>query len=116
MAKQNKRWTTGVARAIRAPLGFFVLALLIVEAFLGSVLVGSDLTPEKKFYAVWIGVGMFLLVIVIVSILVWFKPRNLMFDQYGHLVDSGRIAPYGDNGKEMGFEDVKKLRQKEESD
>lgn len=99
--------------SINKPLGFFALALLIVEAFLATVLIGSDLKPEDKFYGMWIGVGMFLLVVLIVGICVWFKPRNLMYDQYGHLVDSGKI-PYGTNLEQISAEKLDKLPQQKE--
>jgi heme A synthase len=69
-----------VVECIDKPLGFFVLALLIVEAFLGSVLIFSKLTEEHQFYGMFVGVGMFIVVILIVSILVWNKPHNLMYD------------------------------------
>lgn len=37
-----------IIEAIAAPLGFFVLALLIVESFLAIVLVGADLQNNDK--------------------------------------------------------------------
>lgn len=82
--------------AVTRPLGFFVLALLIVEAFLGTVLVGSDLSPDHKYIGMWVGVALFVFVVALVAFFVWKKPRHLMFDQLGHLVDSGKAA-YGSN-------------------
>ena len=37
-----------IIEAITAPLGFFVLALLIVESFLATVLVGTSLENTDK--------------------------------------------------------------------
>lgn len=83
-----------VLEAITSPLGFFVLALLIVEAFLGTVLIGAQLQPEQKIIGRYLGVAMFVLVVVGVWILVWTRPSNLTFDKHAHLVDRGKI-PYG---------------------
>lgn len=71
----------GIISGITAPLGFFVLALLIVETFLGAVLVAADLESFLQEACVWSGIGMFVLVVVLVFLLVWFKPRNLLFDK-----------------------------------
>jgi hypothetical protein len=85
---------TTVIEAITAPLGFFVLALLIVETFLATILIGANFEPFQKLIGMWAGVGMFVLVTVLVFLLVWFKPSNLTFDKHAHLLDRGKI-PYG---------------------
>lgn len=92
--KSSASATQRIIEAITAPLGFFVLALLIVEAFLATVLVGAGLTAVDKNTGMWIGVGLFVLVITAVFILVWFKPQHLTFDKEAHLIDSGKI-PFG---------------------
>ena len=46
--------------AITAPLGFFVLALLIVEAFLATVLVGTSLDNSDKVNGMYVGIGRWL--------------------------------------------------------
>ena len=58
--------TQRIIEAITAPLGFFVLALLIVETFLASVLVGAGLTDVYKSIGMWLGVGLFVFVNVLV--------------------------------------------------
>jgi hypothetical protein len=85
---------TGILDAITAPLGFFVLALLIVETFLGTVLIGADLERQDKIIGMWAGVGMFVLVILVVYSLVWFKPQNLTYDKTAHLMERGKM-PWG---------------------
>lgn len=70
---------------INHPLGFFVLALLIIEAFLAMVLIFSDLEPDKKYIGMWLGLVLFLIVVGIVAILVWCKPKNLTFGEESHL-------------------------------
>lgn len=82
--------------AVTTPLGFFVLALLIVEAFLATVLVWAELNSTDKMIGVWLGVGLFILVVGVVTILVWHRPMYLTFDKDAHLLDRGKV-PYGSN-------------------
>lgn len=82
-----------IIEAVTAPLGFYVLALLIVEGFLAIVTVGGGLEPRHQLIALVAGVTMFVLVVVLVTILVWNRPENLTFDKQAHLVRSG--ASYG---------------------
>lgn len=74
-----------IIKGIDNPLGFFVLALLIVEAFLTLVLTYADLGAEIKPTFVWVGCFLFMLVTIVVALLVWFKPENLTFDKASHL-------------------------------
>lgn len=83
-----------VLEAITTPLGFFVLALLIVESFIGAILVCGALDSKDKITAMFLGVGMFVLVVGIVAFLDWHKPSNLTFDRDAHLLDRG-IVPWG---------------------
>lgn len=82
----------GLVETINHPLGFFVLGLLIVESFLGTVLIGSDLEPMHKYYGMWAGIGLFIILIIAVFILVWFKPKNLTFGEEGYLRDKGTFG------------------------
>ncbi len=77
---------------ITTPLGFFALSLLIVEGFIGIILIGSSvsgtdnaLSGGQKFGGMLIGAGLFLLVVGVVTILVWNKPENLTFGEKSHL-------------------------------
>lgn len=81
-----------MVEAITAPLGFFVLALLIVEGFLATVLVGADLEKSDMVLGMWMGVSLFVLVIIAVFSLVWFKPQSLTFDKSAHLIDKGKAT------------------------
>jgi hypothetical protein len=74
-----------VIESIDKPLGFYVLALLIVETFLGSVLIFARMTEENRFWGMILGAAMFGVVLVVVSLLSAFRP---------HLVDRGKV-PYG---------------------
>jgi hypothetical protein len=81
-----------IVEAIAAPLGFFVLALLIVEAFLATVLIAAKFESAERMQGMWIGVGLFMFVTSIVSIFAWFKPQSLTFDKDAHLKTT---AEYG---------------------
>lgn len=80
--KDNQR--LNLVSAVKAPLGFFVLSLLIVEAMLGVVLVTSNLAEAH----VWIGfqvmIGVFILVIIIVALMAVFFPTNLVYGKEEH--------------------------------
>lgn len=88
MVDKNPREATSrasVLEAITTPLGFFSLALLIIEAFLAFVVVGGDLSTPLQATAIGAGICLFLLVSVLVFILVWFHPEYLTFDRDAHL-------------------------------
>jgi hypothetical protein len=88
-----------IIEVIDKPLGFYVLALLIIESFLGLVLVGAkNLQGEQLYNGMWMGVGMFILVIAVVTIIVLWKPQNLTFDKNAHLIDRGK-ATFGTDKK-----------------
>ena len=89
----SQRTSAKLVEAVTAPLGFYVLALLIVESFLASALVWGPIDARIQLIVLCMGVGMFVFVIVIVSVLVWKKPENLTFDKQAHLIRSG--AAYG---------------------
>jgi len=74
-----------IIKAIQNPLGFFVLALLIVETFLANILIFGKLDDKTKSTCLYIGCGLFILVVLIVSILVWFRPNNLTYDKEAHI-------------------------------
>ncbi len=65
--EDNTKKKVGLIGAINSPLSFFVLALLIVETFLGAALVGAHLDAELQKTCVYLGVAMFVLVVGIVA-------------------------------------------------
>lgn len=74
----------GIIRAISTPLGFYVLSLLIVEATLGLVLTASKLSEEHVWWGFFVAIGLFLLVFVVVTGLVIWSPRNLLYGKEEH--------------------------------
>jgi hypothetical protein len=94
VAKRRQRH--GLVESIHHPLGFFVLALLIVETFLGSVLVLATLTDVQRGWGIAAGVLMFVAVVAVVAALTWCKPQNLTFDKDAHLAGA---EEFGSNRK-----------------
>lgn len=68
-----------IINVITTPLGFFALALLIVEGFLGIVVIGSGATLDStaKLTGMWMAIGAFAGVVVVVALMVWLIPENL---------------------------------------
>jgi hypothetical protein len=66
-------------QSVNSPLGFFSLALLTVEGFLGIVLIFAKdpHSANLSTYGMWIGAGLFVIVVSIVAVLTWYKPDAL---------------------------------------
>lgn len=92
--QQSRSGWSRIIEAIDKPLGFYVLALLIVESFLTIVITVADLEPRVKEFGMWAGVGLFLAVVAVVTLCVWFKPTHLTFTERGSLIEMGK-ASYG---------------------
>ncbi len=84
MLKMQKSHSS-IIKAITSPLGFFALSLFIVEAFLATVLIFSDLSDSHKYVGMWMGAVFFLILVGGVFLLVWFKPTHLTFGEKSHL-------------------------------
>jgi heme A synthase len=65
-----------IIKVITSPLGFFALALLIVEGFLGTIVIGSG-TEEAKVLGMWMAISAFGGIVIIVALMVWKIPENL---------------------------------------
>lgn len=74
----------GIIRAISTPLGFYVLSLLIVEATLGLVLTASKLSEGHVWIGFFVVIGLFLVVFAVVTGLVIWTPKNLLFGKEEH--------------------------------
>lgn len=85
---------SSLIKAITSPLGFFALALLIIEGFLAIVLNFSDLTPAHKFVGMLVGAALFCGVVFLVWWLVKNYPKNLTFGEESHLEEE-RMHNYG---------------------
>ena len=76
-----------IIELINAPLGFFVLALLIIESFLTIIITNSKLETSSQMIYVFTGVILFAYITILVFILVWRKPKHLVYDKESHLKD-----------------------------
>jgi hypothetical protein len=74
----------GIIRAITTPLGFYVLSLLIVEATIGLVLTASKLSEAHVWWGLLVVIGLFLFVFVVVTALVIWNPKNLLYGKEEH--------------------------------
>jgi hypothetical protein len=82
-----------ILAAITSPLGFYVLALLVVESFIGVVALKTDPKCDVISTALNWGAGLFILVLVIVTVLVWFKAKELVYDAPSHIKSIETPAP-----------------------
>lgn len=71
--------------AAHSPLIFFALALSIIEVFLICAGAFFDLPTLYKVTILGAGIGVFLIVFIIVALLVWKVPQNVVFSQESHL-------------------------------
>ncbi|OGY41584.1 MAG: hypothetical protein A2Y82_01170 [Candidatus Buchananbacteria bacterium RBG_13_36_9] len=70
-----------IINVITSPLGFFALSLLIVEGFLGIILIFSyERDLNFHFWGMILGATLFILVVVGVWVIVWFKPKHLTLE------------------------------------
>ena len=76
---------TKAVQAVHSPLGFFVLALLIVETFLFGTGTWFGLPEPWKIAAIGVGVVLFLIVFSTVVWLVVAYPQNLVFSEESHV-------------------------------
>ena len=63
VAEPKEKRRIALLGSVDSLLKFFVLALLIVETFLGGTLVGARLDARLQEVCIWLGVGMFVLVV-----------------------------------------------------
>ena len=72
-----------IIRAVGTPLGFYVLALLIVETTLALVLRAQLESTQRYSGFLWM-IGIFIGVVVIVTLFAIFSPKNLLYGKEEH--------------------------------
>ena len=75
---------SGIIGAVSTPLGFYVLTLLIVEGTIGLVLTNSNLKEEHVWWGFFVVIVLFLVVFVVVTGLVIWNPKNLLYGKEEH--------------------------------
>lgn len=81
-------------QAVHSPLGFFVLALLVVETFLFGTGMWFNLSEPWRIAAIAVGVLLFLIVFGTVVWLVVSYPQNLVFSEESH-VQFAKLKMFG---------------------
>jgi len=82
--RSHKESRPDIVNSISTPLGFYVLALLIIEATLAVVLSCSKLTEEHVWYGFICMLVIFLCVILFVTYLAVFNPQHLLYGKEEH--------------------------------
>jgi hypothetical protein len=83
-AKTRQSSRSGLIKTITTPLGFYVLALLIIEATLSLVLVNAQLDAGARYTGFLWMIGIFAAVVLIVTLLTIFCPKNLLYGKEEH--------------------------------
>lgn len=102
----NERFKT--LGGIASPLGFFGLALLIVEGFLMGAGRLFDLPVEFRVTMIWVGVALFVLLVTVVVLLVIFFPKNLVFTERSH-VEFEAMQCWANSGAPLTGEELDSL-------
>lgn len=71
----------GIIAAVRSPLGFFVLVVLVVEAVLGAIALGADGDGRRE--AMLAMLGVVVLLVAVVAVFAWRKPQALLGGEGG---------------------------------
>jgi hypothetical protein len=69
---------------VRTPLGFYVLALLIVESTLAIVLSRSNLSEQHVWDGFELMIAVLAVILLIVTCFAIFNPRNLLYGKEEH--------------------------------
>ena len=107
MARTSKASRAKMQQQIQTPLGFYVLALLIIESTLCIVLTASKFDQDYK----WLGflrmIGVFAAVVAIVTILTAWKPKNLLYGKEEHSIPQIEPSALRDQIEDIIFERVR---------
>ncbi len=82
--KSSTEGRAGIIKSITTPLGFYVLILLIVEATVAIVLTYSKLSEDHVWQGLLWMLGGFALILVVVTVLVIWNPKHLLFGKEEH--------------------------------
>jgi hypothetical protein len=89
---EQRGWGT-ILRSITAPVVLFGLAILVIGGATASIVGISDLVSSDKLL-VALGAGvLFFVMLLMVFLLTWFKPQNLIYSESGHLEQSAMGQP-----------------------
>ena len=89
--RPNQSAWVNILRSISAPLGFYVLALLITDGTLAIILTCSKLSEEHIWYCTLLIMSFFIGILLIVTLLAIFMPTNLLYGKEEH--SNPQLAP-----------------------
>lgn len=75
-----------IIEAIKTPLGFFSLIVLVIEALLGGIALATDAREDRMLIIQYI-IGILVLMIIIVTLISLFRPEALWGERYVPLDD-----------------------------
>jgi len=89
-------------KEVKTPLSFFFR----VVAYVGLIVVVAFISvePELQRLVFLVGVGLFILLIAVVALFAWCRPRNLVYGETGHRAEM-KMA-YGTDKKELSADEV----------
>src|SRR5258708_218396 len=113
MPEPGKPWSAvqwqKIIQRVKSPLGFFVLVLLILFAFIDIAVIGANLPTLHRVIFVWAGLGIVLIVIAIVTVLIITVPQNLVFSDESHLRYT-ELTIYGTEGHRRTAQQIELTR------
>jgi hypothetical protein len=84
---EQRGWGT-ILRSITAPVVLFGLAILAIGGTTASIVGFSDLGPSDKLLVALGAAWLLFTILVMVFLLTWFKPQNLIYSESGYLEES----------------------------
>jgi hypothetical protein len=105
--KSSKVDRVDLIRSVNTPLGFYVLVLLIIEATTAVVLSYSKLTEEHVWDGFLCMLGIFGAVVVLVTILVFWLPKNLLYGKEEHANPALDASALKDQTEDLIVKNVK---------
>lgn len=107
MARTSKGSRAKTLQQIQTPLGFHVLALLIIESTLCIVLTAAKFEQEYKWLGFLCMIGVFAAVVAVVTILTAWKPKNLLYGKEEHSIPQIEPSALRDQIEDIIFERVR---------
>jgi MFS superfamily sulfate permease-like transporter len=107
MARTSKGSRSKTLQQIQTPLGFYVLALLIIESTLGIVLTAARFDQQYKWFGFLCMIGVFAAVVAIVTALTAWKPKNLLYGKEEHSIPQIEPSALRDQIEDIIFERVR---------
>ncbi len=107
MARPHKQGRGKTLQQIQTPLGFYVLALLIIESTLTIVLTAASFDQTYKWIGFILMIVIFAAVVIIVTALTIFAPKNLLYGKEEHSAPQIEPSALKDQIEDIIFERVK---------